>query len=270
MPNRTSQGKLSEDTAPAGTQSIGRAIAVLKQVARADRNGLRLTDVASTLGLKVPTASRLLKALIAEHLVIFDESQRTYHVGTELLALSAISNSTATWTRRLLPVLTGLTEALGDTTYLMLRRGDDALCTAVQEGRNPIRVMTLKVGDVRPLGVGAACLAMLAFLPAAERDQLLARSADRFSGYGFETDKVKKAATEARKQGFAVNPGLLIPGVHGVGFPIFHEDRLIAGIGVMAVKERLGPRQRADVSEAFSTILTRARDVTAIPPYPLD
>lgn len=258
-----------EGNNPAGTQSIGRAIAVLKQVARADHRGLRLTDVAAALDLKVPTASRLLKALMAEGLVTLDEGTRTYHVGTEFLALSAIANSTATWTQRLLPILIGLTQALGDTTYLMIRRGEDALCTAVQEGRNPIRVMTLKVGDVRPLGVGAACLAMLAFLPPEERDRMLARNEPRFSTYGFEKDKVAIAAVEAWKRGFAINPGLLIPGVHGVGFPIFHDDRLVAGVGVMAVKERLDAGHQAEVRAAFMASLEGIREITATPPHPL-
>lgn len=255
---------------PPGTQAIGRAFAVLRQVARAGATGVRLTEVAGAAALKVPTTSRLLKALIAEGLVTYDERTRAYHVGTEFLALSAIANATGSWTDRLIPILGGLTDQLGDTSYLMIRRGDDALCTAVMEGRNPIRVMTLRIGDVRPLGVGAACLAMLAFLPAIERAEVAGRSDARFKGYGFAGDEVVKAAAEARKRGYGVNPGLLIPGVHGIGFPIFRGDRLVAGIGVMAVKERLGPRRQVEIRDAFTAEIERSRDFSTLPPYRLD
>jgi len=54
-----------------GAQAIARAIATLRFIAAATKEGARLTEIASELRLKIPTTRRLLQALVKEDLVLF-------------------------------------------------------------------------------------------------------------------------------------------------------------------------------------------------------
>lgn len=254
----------------AGTQSIGRAIAALRKVAQADKEGARLVDVAVALKLKTPTALRLLKALVSEGLVSVNSANKTYHIGAELISLSAIASTTSTPTERLMPLLSSVWESVGDTVYLMVRRGNDCICTAVLEGRHPVRVMTFKVGEIRPLGVGSASLALLAFLESAERSEILRDNDERFKSFGMSAQKLEAMGRDARKTGFAVNPGLLIPGVYGLAFPLFEERKLTASVGVIAMKERLTPARRLEIMKIVRRSVAKVKGFTITPPYSLD
>ncbi len=52
-----------------------------------------------------------------------------------------------------------------------MRRGDETVCLIREEGSFPIRSFVLGIGRRFPLGVGSAGLAMIAHLPAEERER---------------------------------------------------------------------------------------------------
>ncbi|WP_207477886.1 AMP-binding protein [Arenibaculum pallidiluteum] len=76
-----------------GTQSLERAIALLRAVAARAPDGARLVELMAAAGLSKPTAHRLLTALAREGLVRQDERSRRYHLGPELAALGLIAAS---------------------------------------------------------------------------------------------------------------------------------------------------------------------------------
>ncbi|MGF6597668.1 hypothetical protein P3T23_002385 [Paraburkholderia sp. GAS448] len=84
------------------------------------------------------------------------------------------------------PHLEALADKLEDTIYFVVRRGDFAVCYARAEGAFPIKTLTLRVGDRRPLGVGSSSLAIAAALSDDEvqrllRDQRAEREPFRFT-----------------------------------------------------------------------------------------
>lgn len=79
--------------APAGTQSLERAISLLRTVATHGADGARLSDLMAQTGLSKPTAHRLLTALAREGLVEQDGETRRYHLGSELEVLGRIAGA---------------------------------------------------------------------------------------------------------------------------------------------------------------------------------
>ncbi|WP_029010030.1 AMP-binding protein [Azospirillum halopraeferens] len=71
----------------AGTQSLERAIALLRVVAAKGEAGARLADLMAAAGLTKATTHRMLAALVREGLLEQDEATRRYHPGRELAAL---------------------------------------------------------------------------------------------------------------------------------------------------------------------------------------
>lgn len=74
-----------------GTQSLERAIALLRAVAAAGEDGARLADLMSEVGLSKATAHRLLMALSREGLIEQDNRSRRYHLGPDLDALGQLA-----------------------------------------------------------------------------------------------------------------------------------------------------------------------------------
>src|ERR1700736_6253819 len=72
---------------PAG--SVARTFAVLRHLASADGNGLRLKDIADAVGLPPPTTHRLLTSLMAEGMVERPPGTKLYRLGLDLFALAA-------------------------------------------------------------------------------------------------------------------------------------------------------------------------------------
>ncbi len=231
----------------AGAQSVARAAAVLRAVGTARSQGSTLTQTASEVGLNVATTRRLLQAMTVEGLLAFDRDTKRYRVGPELVALASAGDQMFAERGLLALAAQEVAARTSDTTVLMMRCGNVAVCIGRFEGTFAIRVYSLEVGDVRPLGVGSGTLAMLAFLPEAERKAIQSRNAKEFRRYKLTGDKVSELVAWARDEGYAFNPGLVLPGVYGVGVPIYRDGAVVASISVAAIEQRLNRSRRAEV-----------------------
>ena len=66
-----------------GTQSIERALTLLREIAAHNRGGSRLLDLATRTGLQRPTVHRMLKCLAAENMVQQDPDTHRYFLGLD-------------------------------------------------------------------------------------------------------------------------------------------------------------------------------------------
>ncbi|WP_207462636.1 AMP-binding protein [Azospirillum sp. SYSU D00513] len=82
-------------SASTGTQSLERAIALLRAVAARGEEGARLADLMAEAGLSKATAHRILAALVREGLTVQDERTRRYHPGPELAVLGRAAGGRA-------------------------------------------------------------------------------------------------------------------------------------------------------------------------------
>lgn len=69
----------------------------------------------------------------------------------------------------------------GDVALLFVRSGGSAVCVARCEWEAPIIPGTTRVGTVKPLGVGAGALALLAAMRPNEAEALMSRARPRAS-----------------------------------------------------------------------------------------
>lgn len=230
------------------TRSVERAAQLLRMLV-ARQEGARLVDLSEATGLHKATVLRLLSALERQGLVARDPETKVYFLGLELLAAGwmSIANSVLRDLGR--AALKRIAEETGDTVYFSVRNGLESLCVDRQEGDFPIKTLTLDIGARRPLGVGAGSLALLAFLPDGERQRMMARVtplACRY--YGDVPDIIDSLVARARTQGFADNPGLLIPGMQAVAVPIMTAGGApLAALSVAAITERISPERLPNI-----------------------
>jgi hypothetical protein len=131
--------------------------------------------------------------------------------------------------------------------------GIESLCVDVEEGRFPIRANYLSVGSRRPLGAGAGSLALLAWMPDAERQAALAVIAPQLQQRypRITIDLLETRAREARERGYAVLLDVVVERMGGIAAPILGADgRPVAAISIAALNDRITSRE-ADLAKAL-------------------
>jgi DNA-binding IclR family transcriptional regulator len=179
-------------------------------------------------------------------LVIQEAGSRRYALGHELVRLGRAAGR-ADVTDLARPALLRLARETEDTVFVSVREGLEAVCLDRAIGDYPIKTLTLNVGDRRPLGVGAGSLALLAQLPDAEVEEIVAGSATALARYpGFAPTALRELVGRTRQQGYAFNDGRVIPAMSAVGVPVFDAvGQVCAALSVAAIAERMrAPRVR--------------------------
>lgn len=224
---------------------IERAFQLLRLLAASGKRGQALTPLAQAARLPPSTVHRLLRRLCAERMVTRDEAARRYMLGPLAFELGLAVAERFDLREPCRPFLRELALEVGDTVYLTVRSGDESMCADRYEGPSPIRVFTLDVGSRRPLGLGAGGLAMLAALPAPEREAVLGRVAGRVSEQGnLPEDELRAAVEDCRAAGYALIRSRITFGVSAVGVVIQNSfDQAVAAISVAAVDVRMSPER---------------------------
>jgi DNA-binding IclR family transcriptional regulator len=221
-------------------KTIGRAALVLRALADGSASGSRLSEVTERVGLGKATVHRLLGALVDVGFVEHDEAERQYRLGYALFTLGA-SARRFHLVDMARPGLVRLAAATGDTVYLSVRDGDEAVCVDRCTGSFPIRTLTLDIGDRRPLGIGAGSMALLAFQGDDEIARVLrVNSLARQDYHGFDDDTLTRMIADARRRGFVFNDGRIVSAMTAIGVPVCDADgRVLAALSIAAIRERM-------------------------------
>lgn len=243
-------GLSAGEAAGGGTQSIERAVALLLTVGRSAPEGARLSDLVRVSGLPKPTVRRVLLALVRTGLLDQDEVTRRYHVGPEAYVLGTLAGTRFGIHALALDGLARIARTSGDCAFLSVPRGAFSVCLHREEGTWPIRTHVLQAGDRHPLGIGAGGLALLAALPDAEVERMLAANTQalesHYPGYGVEVLRAQVA--DARGRGYALNPGLYVAGSWGIAVPVLGPDgRPLGALSLAAIESRLSPERQAEL-----------------------
>lgn len=230
----------SETAAPAAN-GIQRTFAVLRALAAAPAEGKRVTQIARDVGLTQATTHRLLQSLMAEHMVEQDERSKLYRLGMDLFSLAAQAGNASDLRSVCRPALLRLCASLGDTLFLLVRSRFDAVCVDRVDGPFPIRAFTGDIGGRIALGVGQGALAILAFLPEEERDEVIRYNLPRVKEMGvFDEVYLRTEIAHIRDTGYSARNAGLLDGMAGLAVPIFDSaGRIVAALSVGTLTTRL-------------------------------
>jgi len=145
----------------AGTQSIRRAVAILKEISAYGQGGIRLVDIANAMQLERPTVHRIIRGLMSQGMVAQNPRSKLYTLGPVVYELGLAAAPLHNLRELCQPSLHRLAQRSGDSVYLVMRSGMDSVCLDRLEGNFPIKTQTLDIGRRRPLGSGASGMAIL-------------------------------------------------------------------------------------------------------------
>jgi DNA-binding IclR family transcriptional regulator len=242
--------------------SLGRALAILRVLAQTKGEGGRVTHIAKATGLKQATAHRLLRTLVTEGLVEQDERSKAYRLGIELFVLAAGAGNPLDLRSICRPGLLRLCASLGDTIFLLARSGFDAVCLDRAEGPFPIRSFTGDVGGRVPLGLGQGGLVILAFLPEAEREEVIRFNVARLREYGVLDEVfIRAEIARIRELGYCARVFGLNEGMAGLAVPILDRNgHAVAALSVGTLIDRLNAERLPIVADMLK------REAAAIAP----
>lgn len=240
-----------------GTQSLERAISLLRELAARHRTGWRLGDLAARCGIDKGSAHRLLACLIRERLVQQRPEDRRYLPGPLLweLGLSVPGHIESDDTCR--ARLAVLARRFGGLAFLMVRSGSEYVC-AMRAGDSDLRAVSVDVGTRRPLITSAGGVSILLALPQQEAAVIRANNIQQeISRCGdVRLKALEQMYRRSEAFGFGVNLGDVVPGIHAVGVPVFRRPgKPVASICLMSWPDAL-PESRVD--EACEALMAEA------------
>jgi DNA-binding IclR family transcriptional regulator len=238
-----------------GAQSIHRAIALLRAVGRHNEQGVALSQIARESELHVATAHRMLSVLTQEGFITHDSISRRYHLGLELFLLAGSAQQFVI-RNQFRRAMEEIAHETGDTVFLLIRSGNDALCIDRVEGKSPIRTVPVDIGARRPLGIGAGSIALTAFLPPDQVEAVLAANALRYPQFKNMTRKKIQTFTDLScKVGFAISEGIFHEGVTSLGIPIGNErGEVVAAVTVSSTSQRMDRKRRQEILKIVKTV----------------
>jgi DNA-binding IclR family transcriptional regulator len=258
VPDDHSAGKhlMTPPTAPAGTQAIQRAASILNEVGRAGMRGIGVADLVQLLPIERPTLHRILMCLLAEGLVGRDARTKRFFLGRTLFTLGQAAALRFDLRRICAPALSRISARTGDAVLLIELDGEDGVVIDSRDGPSSVRNMPLRIGDRRPLGVGASGLAILMAFADDEVSRFLDDNARRLRAYNVVSDRLMPSLRKFRRRGFAVSRGY--GGLCGLAIPLRDDqDRPLGAISVTAATPRMTAHHRSDVLAALQGELAR-------------
>lgn len=243
--------KPSDSAAKDGAQSIVRAGRLLLAVAAAGPLGVRLSNLATSLGLPHPTVHRMLSALCRVGVLQRLAQSNRYTLGAALTDHRDRAVPVDALQRMVRPALVRLTTRAGDNVFLSVREGYEAVCVDRLEGEFPIRYGPLDIGVRRPLGVGAASLALLADLPDDAVEDAIRVNRRQLTGE-HAPDRLWLLVEQTRRNGHAFDNGRLFTGGCGIGMAIV-TDRgpAVGAISIGAIATRMPPERVTELAAAL-------------------
>lgn len=203
-----------------GTQSIGRATAILRVLGASGPDGLGLSEIASHAQMERPTAHRILRRLVDEALVVQVADKRTYRLGPLLYELGLAAGPSIPAQELCSEAMRELSLITGDCSFLIARSGVDSVCFQRHEGHFPIKVLMLGIGQRRPLGCGAGSIALMSLLPEEQIEEILRANRPRLDAIGEPDHQTFRAIIrKAKADGFATKDAPDLP-VRTLSMPI--------------------------------------------------
>ncbi|PVZ19869.1 MULTISPECIES: IclR family transcriptional regulator [unclassified Pseudomonas] len=236
----------SEQKSDAGVGAASRLFSVMRALAAASPEGEKLTHLAQRVALSQPTTHRLLRALVEEGVVEQCANSKRYRLGLDFFALAAQAGRAGNLRETARPSLLRLSASLGDSIFLLARAGFEAMCLDRSEGPYPIRTFTGDIGGRLPLGGGQGALAILAFLPDEEREEIIRYNLPRLKDeHRYDEVLLRAEITNVRERGYADRNTGVLDGMAGLAVPILdRQGTAVAALSVATLSERLNDQRR--------------------------
>jgi DNA-binding IclR family transcriptional regulator len=235
-----------------------RALRIIELLAH---NPAGLSSAQITNLIKVPRNSvfRITSTLLEHGYLIRDDESKIFQLSQKFLTLGFSALSEETLIEKSLDVMRKLRDRFKETVPLGILHGSEGLVVEEVQGLHSFRFV-LEPGRRFHLHTAAPGKAMLAFLPAEERDNLLKQlKLEKFSNKTITSRyRLDRELRRIRKKGYAIDHAEEIEGMHCVGAPIFNRHGYpVAAIWITGPSQRIPAKDFPLIGEAVKKATLR-------------
>ncbi len=248
-----------------GTQSLARGIRLMRVIAARPQFGWRLSDLSVACGMDKATVHRMLSCLVDERLVLQRASDRHYLPGPLMYEMGLALPDAMHFQRAAEVRLQAFARRMAGVTLLLLRSGNEYVCS-VRAGSLPLAGLMVYPGTRRPLFTSAGGAAILNTLEDDEVRRILADNvAHEIGRHGTgRLVALQKMRERSARNGFGVNLGDVVPGVHGFGMPVHDcSGQAFAAVCLMGTDDLYGEERldelRRELQLAAEALSAEAR-----------
>jgi DNA-binding IclR family transcriptional regulator len=241
-------------------QSVGRALDLLEALTAKEETGL--VELAQEVRLLPSTAHRLLATLVERGYVYQNPESGRYLLSYRVLELAShVEHRTSRLRAATQPFLRRIRKVCGETTNLVIRKGDHIVYVDQLPGSMSVRMFT-EIGHDVPVHTTGAGKAMLAF----EEEEVIdaIAGAEPFEAYTDHTitsaADLREELARIRRRGYALDNEEYEEGVTCVAAPIFDHESLVCG--ALSVSGPTARIHRADISALGELVGLAALDAS--------
>lgn len=240
-----------------GAQLVYRLADILKGLAESNRDGIGMTDLARTTGLKGPTVHRLLQAMTDVGLAYQRPGDRRYVLGSLLYELGRTAGDRFDLQSICDAQTAALAQATGDTAFFLIRSAHNMLCLSRSSGSFPIKTLITEVGTRRPIGVGAGGLAVLAALPREEATAIMKANEQAYIDAGRSLPEIVEEVELSHARGYVRRD---MPALGATTMALVVRDKAgypFASVSASSISQRMRNEHLALVLEQMAAAVTR-------------
>jgi DNA-binding IclR family transcriptional regulator len=242
--------------------ALDTALSVLESFLTPNADVRKLATIAQESHLNKSRVFRILTTLVKRGYVEHYPQTQEYRLGLRLLVLGdRVRQGLSLW-QAANPVMAALAEECGDAVHLLALVGDCAYSIASHYGPNMLQARTPQ-GVPLPLHIGASPKLLLAHLPEAERDRLLASMELRSYTPNTITsrDELRETLAAIWARGYSIDEQDFELGVYAVGAPVFdHSGQVVAGLSITTPQQRHSPERQ---QELIRLVVAAAQRISA-------
>jgi DNA-binding IclR family transcriptional regulator len=245
------------DSKPSKAPAIARAAAILRLLGKSE-TPLGLQTIARTLDLVPSTCLHVLRALVEEEFVAFDEDTKRYSLEAGVLTLARQWLRRNQFTDLVQPTLDSISREFEVTMLGVQVVGlDHIVVVAASQASNSFQI-SAQIGSRFPALISATgrCIAAFGGHP-------IDKLKDRFDALRWDEapsfEEWKDQVIQTREQGFAMDAGNYIAGVTVVATPVWKSrnklSHALVALGIGSALQRKGlPELQQSLTEAAKNL----------------
>ena len=225
--------------------AVPRAIAILRLLSRSSEP-LGVNRIARELDLVPSTALHILRALIVEELVSFDDRTKRYTIDMGILNIARSALRRNTFVNAVQPELDSLSDEFNVTMLAAKVIGlDHAVVVAVSPSSLPIR-LDADLGSRFPALISATgrCIAAFGGFP---KSELKARFAKLNWATPMTFEDWWEQVEDTKRRGYGVDESNFLASVTIMAVPVFEHGELTHSIVAVGLQEQFSPAIRSRI-----------------------
>ncbi|MDR1730611.1 MAG: IclR family transcriptional regulator [Synergistaceae bacterium] len=209
-------------------RSIKKSLAVLTCF-NEDNMELRLSEIASKLDMPLPTASRIINALLEEGFIEREEKKKIYRLGVKCYYLGAIAQKAGLLRNIAYEQMAALRNQFNETVNLYVRDGKYRVVYDQMECSHSLR-RSVRIGEKFPLYVGASGRCLMAYMLQSEVREILKDAVKITEHTIVDIEPVNARLEEIRRNGYDISVSEREEGILCVASTILEAWKKAAGV----------------------------------------